>query len=360
VPALGGLQVKKRLLTAVLLLGMLLGSSGCTPVVGGGGSITITALMSDSAGLFVGNDVGVLGVKVGHVISIEPDGTRVRVRMSVDADQPIPEGAGAVVVARSVATDRYVELTPVYHGGPRMADGTVIAQDLTRTPVDFDDVLGALNTFATGIAGSKDTQGAIANILKSGSQALSGKGEELNKAVTSLGGAVNSISQQRGNITSTVTSLDTLASSIAANQQLVKNFITQVSRASALLAAERTNFQTSLRSLGKAVALVADFAHTNRQGLVTALDQSTDLMRSLLTKRDRLGEILRVMPLTLQNLGAIYHDGRLRVRVDPLVLTPLAGLVNSLCTAIPTDVCAAFGPSLLNLQNLLTLLGVGR
>jgi phospholipid/cholesterol/gamma-HCH transport system substrate-binding protein len=349
----------KKLMSLVVLLAMLFGFSGCTPV-GGAGSIKITALMSDSAGLFVGNDVGILGVSVGKVTAIEPAGTHVRVEMSIDADQPVPANAGAVVVARSVATDRYVELTPVFHGGKKMADGAVIAQSLTRTPVDFDDVLGALNTFATGIAGTKETQNAIKNILKSGSTALDGKGEDFNRAVTALGGAVDSISSQRGNITSTVKSLDGLTSTIAANQELVRTFVTQVSKASDLLADERANFQSSLRSLSSAVALVADFAHTNRQQLVTSLSQSTDLMKSLLTKRDRLTEILQVMPLTLQNLGAIYHNGRLRVRLDPLVITPIGGLANSLCTMIPTDICAAFGPSLLNLANLLQLLGVGK
>ncbi|MFL6061461.1 MAG: MCE family protein [Marmoricola sp.] len=350
----------KRALTAGLVLATLFGFSGCTPLGIGHGSMKITALMSDSAGLFVGNDVGVLGVTVGKVTAIKPHGTNVEVEMSVNSDQPIPANAGAVVVARSVATDRYVEITPVYHGGAKMADGAVIAQDETRTPVDFDDVLGALNTFATGIAGSKGTKDAIANILKSGSEALSGHGEEFNKAVTSLGGAVDSISQQRGNITSTVKSLDTLATTIAANQQLVKDFITHVSRASSLLAGERANFRSALRSLSTAVAQVADFAHTNRQGLVSSLNQSTDLLTQLLTKRDRLTEILRVMPLTLQNLERIYDKGRLRVRVDPLVLTPIGGLVNSLCSSLPTDVCAAFGPSLFNLSNLLQLLGVGK
>ncbi|RNL64823.1 MCE family protein [Nocardioides marmoriginsengisoli] len=349
----------KKLTSLALLLAMLFGFSGCTPV-GGGGSIKITALMSDSAGLFVGNDVGILGVTVGKVTAIEPDGTRVRVVMKIDADQAVPADAGAVVVARSVATDRYVELTPVFHGGKKMADGAVIEQSQTRTPVDFDDVLGALNTFATGIAGTKETRNAIRNILKSGSEALDGKGEDFNRAVTALGAAVDSISGQRGNITGTVKSLDTLTGTIAENQELVRTFITQVSKASDLLADERANFQSSLRSLSSAVALVADFAHTNRQQLTTTLSRSTDLLKSLLTKRDRLTEILRVMPLTLQNLKGLYHDGSLRVRLDPLVITPIGGLVNTLCNSLPTDICAAFGPSLLNLQNLLQLLGVGK
>ncbi len=313
--------------------------------------------MSDSAGLFVGNDVGVLGVTVGKVTSIKPEGTHVRVTMSIDRDQPVPADAGAVVVARSVATDRYVELTPVYHSGPRDV-GRRRHRPSRRPgrPVDFDEVLEALNTFTSGIAGSKGTKDAIANILREGSRAVDGKGELFNRTITSLGGAVNSISGQRENIAGTVKGLDGLTATIAANQQLTRDFVTQVSRASRLLADERTNFRSALRSLSTAVELVAEFAHQNRQQLVRSLDQSSALMKSLLTKRADLTEILRVMPVTLQNLRATLHHGRIRVRVDPLVLTPLPSLINPLCKATPTDFCALFGPSLLNLQNLIDLL----
>ncbi|MGY2875120.1 phospholipid/cholesterol/gamma-HCH transport system substrate-binding protein [Marmoricola sp. URHA0025 HA25] len=343
-----------RLVGIVVVAALALGLSGCTALPGR--TITVTALMGDSAGLFVGNDVGVLGVPVGTVTSIKPEGTHVRVTMSIDRDQPVPADAGAVVVARSVATDRYVELTPVYHSGPRMRDGAVIQQQLTRTPVDFDEVLEALNDFATGIAGQKGTRNAIANILREGSQAVDGKGALFNRAVTSLGGAVDSISGQREDIAGTVKSLDTLTSTVASHQQLVRDFVTQVSQASTLLADERGNFRSAMRALGRAVALVADFAHQNRQQLVRAVDQSSGVMRSILTKRDDLTEILRVMPVTLQNLQATLHHGRVRVRVDPLVLTPLPTLLKPLCNATQTDFCSLFGPSLLNLQNLIDLL----
>jgi phospholipid/cholesterol/gamma-HCH transport system substrate-binding protein len=344
----------KAFLQLVVVLATLLGLSGCTPVLGG--NITISALMADSSGLFVGNDVGILGVPVGTVTSIKPEGTHVRVTMSVERDHPVPADAGAVVVARSVATDRYVELTPVYRSGPRLADGAVIPEPRTRTPVDFDQVLEALDTFASGIAGSKDTRNAIANILEQGSQAVDGKGELFNRAITSLGGAVNSISGQRGDIAGTVQGLDTLTGTIAANQRIAGEFVAQVSRASRLLADERANFRSALRALSRAVELVADFAHQNRQQLVSTLDRSSALMSSLLTRRENLTEILRVMPLTLQNLQRILHHGRLRVRVDPTVLTPLGGLINSTCDATSTDFCSKFGPSLFNLQNLVDLL----
>ncbi|HEX2895325.1 MAG TPA: MCE family protein [Marmoricola sp.] len=347
-----------KLLRLAVALALLSGLSGCMPLPAG--DLTVTALMADSAGLFVGNDVGVLGVPVGRVTAIRPEGTHVRVTMAVDRDQPLPAGVGAVVVARSVATDRYVELTPVYHSGPRLADGAVIPEPRTRTPVDFDQVLEALNSFATGIAGAKGTRHAIANLLDAGSKAVDGKGVLLNEAITSLGGAVDSVAGQRQDIAGTVTALDSLTATIAGHQQLVREFVTQVSRASRLLADERTNFRAALRALSRAVALVADFAHRNRQQLTTSLDRSSAVMASMLGKRGNLTEILRVMPLTLQNLRAILHHGRLRVRVDPTVLTPLGGAVNTLCAGSMSDFCSQFGPGLLNLQNLLSLLTGGK
>jgi phospholipid/cholesterol/gamma-HCH transport system substrate-binding protein len=348
----------KRVLSLVLALAFLVGVGGCTPPFQG--RMTVTALLADSAGLFVGNDVGILGVPVGEVTAIKPEGTHVRVTLEIDGDQAVPADAGAVVVARSVATDRYVELTPVYHSGPRMRDGAVIEQDRTRTPVDFDEVLAALNEFATGISGSKETKDAIKRLLAAGSKAVDGKGEDFNRAITSLGSAVDSISGQRENITATVRSLDTLTASIAQNQEVVRTFITQVSKASEMLADERVNFRDALRSLDDAVTLVAEFAHENRQQVVRSLDQSTAVMKTLLSRRPELAETLRVMPVALQNLKAILAGDRLRVRVDPTVLFPaLGGLVDRICSTGSTQVCSALGPSLLNFNNLLGLLGIG-
>ena len=62
------------------------------------------------------------------------------------------------------------------------------------------------------------------------------------------------------------------------------------------------------------------------------------------------------MPLTLQNLESIMHHGRIRVRVDPLLLTPVGGLAHTVCQQVPSDLCTELGPSLMNLQNLVGLL----
>ncbi|WP_188111136.1 MCE family protein [Nocardioides antri] len=333
-----------RPLRLALLAVALLFTSACGALPGApAGKMEVVAYFQDSAGLFVGNDVGILGVPVGEITSIEPDGEQVKVTMEIDDDYQVPADAGAVVVARSVATDRYIELTPVYAKGPTLSDGDEIQADRTRSPVDFDQVLAALNDFATGIAGSKDATRAIQRFINQGAGALKGNGPLINQTVHALQEGVDGIHAQRGNITSTLKSLDVLLAAVSANEATARTFIRQVTEAADLLADERKNFRTALRSLDDAVTVVAEFAVDNREQIVQALDGSTRLVRSLLEKQGALTEILRVMPLALQNLELARDGDRLPVILDPVALDPLGGVLRDICDRLPAQICQLLG-----------------
>ena len=79
-----------RVLRLALVTLLVFLATGCVPDAVGGDKMTVTAYFGDSAGLFVGNDVGVLGVPVGKITDIEPDGDRVKVTMEIDADRAVP------------------------------------------------------------------------------------------------------------------------------------------------------------------------------------------------------------------------------------------------------------------------------
>lgn len=328
----------RRGIAALLTAVAVLTASGCS-VVDGGDKMTIKAYFSDSAGLFVGNDVGILGVNVGKITDIEPKGDKVEVTMEVDSDQAIPADAGAVVVARSVATDRYVELTPVYREGAKMEDNGTIAVEKTRSPVDFDEVLGALNEFATGIGGNAKTTKAVQRFIDAGTDALQGRGPLLNQTIHSLADGVDGVASQREDVAATLKSLDVLLTTISTNEATARSFIQQVSKASKMLADERENFRQALRSLDEAVTAVATFAVDNRQAIVDNVDGGTKLMKTVLKKQDRLAEILRVMPLALQNLRMIPGN-RLPVRIDPLILDPLGGVLKQVCVGVLGGLCS--------------------
>lgn len=340
-------SVTRTLVTVGVVLMLLLGTSACS--VGtfslGGNKLDVTVYFSDTAGVFVGNDVGVLGVPVGKITSIVPDGTRVKVTMQVDGDQPIPAGAAAVVVPRSVATDRYIELTPVYRSGPKMRSGAVIPLDRTRTPVEFDEVLASLSKLANGLSGKASTRDAIKRLLDSGSQALKGRGDLINQSIKSLGAAANGISAQRDNATSTLVALDQLTQTLATNQDTVRKFIKQVAAASSMLAEERQNFRTSLRSVTRMVRVVARFARQNRAQIDTTVKRTNGVMRTMLDKKKPVQELLQVMPLAVQNLQHMLGPGnRLVVRLDLTRLLPVIGpLLTKICAALPGDLCTAIG-----------------
>ena len=327
----------RALLVAVLTGVLAVATGSCVPGVGGSDKITVTAYFADSAGLFTGNDVGVLGVPIGTVTDIEPAGDRVAVTLEIDADQPVPADVGAVVVARSVATDRYVELTPVYSDGPTLEDGDRIEVGSTRTPVDFDEVLATIDEFATGIAGSKETTDAIRRFVDTSDAAFSGKGKLLNRTITSLASATTEVSGQRGDLVATLGSLDTLVAAMAENEQTVRKFLRRVSQGTALLNDQRTEFRGTLRALDRAVRTVAAFAVKNREQIVATLDGSADVMDAVLDRQQQLAEILEVMPLALQNLQRATHGDRVPMRIDPLVIAPLGEQLSQVCDQLPGD-----------------------
>lgn len=326
-------------------------TGSCTPLVGGD-DLHVTALFDDSAGLFVGNDVGILGVPVGKVTGITPAGDVVEVELELDGDTDLPASAGAVVVARSVATDRYVELTPAFEDGPRMKDGATIPLDRTRTPVEFDEVLASLEQFSTGLLGKDGHAAAISKLLRSGAQALDGRGADLHDTLRDLSTAAAAIASHRDDISGTIGNLDQLTALVAANRALVDQFIRSITDVTDLFADERHSFGRSLTALSRALESLAGFVHDNRDLLRSDLPRLTKVVDRLLLRQRELEETVEVLPLSLTNVGnAVGPDDRLDVKIPPTDLSPIAEQTDALCARLPFDLCSILGtdPSFLDL-----------
>ena len=325
------------MLAAVLALG------SCSLLPGGGSDKQVTAYFADSAGLFVGNDVGVLGVPVGTVETIEPVGDTVKVTMNVDGDVDIPADARAVVTARSIATDRYIELTPVYQGGEKMQAEAEIPRERTMTPVDFDEVLGTLSQFAEDIGGkgNEGTAQAVNKFLQQSAGAFRGNGKKLNDAILGLGEAATGVEGQTDNIVGTMGSLDVLTQSLAANRATMDRFTRSVATASSLLADQRGNLRTALTTLSRSINVLSRFANENRAQITSSVNKTTDVIKILLSTERDLKELVEVFPLALQNASRLIEGGRINARLSPNFLTPLAPQLQQLCDSLPEGLCDA-------------------
>ncbi len=100
--------------------------------------MNVVAYFDNSNGIYVGDDVRILGVPVGKIDKIEPQPERVKITFWYDSKYKVPADANAAILSPTLVTARAIQLTPAYTGGPVMADDTVIPQERTAVPVECD------------------------------------------------------------------------------------------------------------------------------------------------------------------------------------------------------------------------------
>ncbi|MDT0201413.1 MCE family protein [Nocardioides sp. AE5] len=331
-----------RLLAAAFATMMLtLGLSSCSLV--GGDTIELTVELEDSSGLFLGNDVGVLGVSVGKVTAIEPVGDRVRITLQVDADVKIPADAGAVVVSRSMATDRYVELTPVYNGGPTMQDGDTIEPGKTRTPVEWDEVLAAIDTLSEGLNGVGEDGEKLRELLDATAETFDGNGQVVRDTIANLVAGTSAFADNSDEFETTLKNLDTLTAAIAKNDALTREFISNITKTTELVRDERTNLEASVESLAETIRLLGIFTTNHRDDMSRTVTNIEDVSARIMKYDTSLDEFLRVMPVAMENLGRAINDNqRLDVKMPPTMLLPGSDLLLDLCESL-NGLCDALG-----------------
>jgi virulence factor Mce-like protein len=328
----------RRAVAAALAAASVLAGTGCGPF--GEDTISISARFTDSVGLFPGNRVDVLGVPIGRVTSVKPEGTSVLVRMSVPADFKIPAGAHALIIPPSVITDRYVELTPAWTAGPTIAAGTEIPLTRTRTPVEFDRIVRALDTLANSLNSDQRTVAAIRDALHVGASNLKGNGDAIHSAIGGLSAALGTLSDNRANISGVIHALDGLTSAFAQNDATVRQFSNNVTDATALLSDNGNSLNATVSALGTALAEVSKFVKDNQSALNTGIGDLTNVLAVINAHKGTLTEALDVLPLTFQNLAAAVNPANHRMVANA------SAAANILNPVIAQQFCDGFGPFL--------------
>ncbi|EOM76494.1 MCE family protein [Rhodococcus rhodnii] len=271
------------------------------------GTTKITAYFDKSVGIYEGSDVRILGVKVGTVTGIEPQGDVVQVQLRVDRGIDIPADARAAQVTPSVVADRYVQLAPAYTGGATMTSGATIPRERTATPVEVDELYSSIEqlTSALGPDGA-NADGALSDFLRSGAENLEGNGAALGQTIEDLSNATRTLDDYRGDLFGTVRNLQTFVSALAANDQQVREFNTQLESVAGFLSSERTDLEAALATLGPALADVAEFVRDNRDMLTRNIDGLVPITQTVADNRDSLVNALTLLPLAISNLVNSY------------------------------------------------------
>lgn len=340
--------MSRRVLAAAI--GLLVTVTGVAAVAGcgvlPGRQMHISAAFPDSVGLYLGNDVAVLGIKVGSVTAIRPAGTHVVVEMAVDRDVSIPADAGAVTLSPSVVTDRRVELTPAYRGGPTMRDGDRIPAERTRTPVEIDRVFAAADRIAGQLNAALEHGGrpALADALDVTSRDFAGNGDKLRAALHGLAGVVGVGADNRDELTSLIRGVDGLTRAAADQDATIRSFTTNLDTATALLDQQGPRLVESLDDVTELLDRTDRLISENRSVGEDALHNLRVSAKTLAGRTRELAESADVLPTAFDNLAEIVDPRRRMARVhisleQPLVDTQLLG---DLCRRYIAQLC---GPS---------------
>lgn len=315
-----------RLIAKALgVVAMALAAFGCSndapgPLARG---MTVTAQFDNASGLYEGNAVSVLGMRVGKIAKIEARGDYVQVTMHIDSGVKIPADAQAVTVSTSILTDRHIEFTPVYRGGPMLADNDSLSLARTRTPVEFDRVLAMIDKLSLQLAGDGAGSGPVADLLSISASMTGGNGDKIRSALSQLSEALK-LSQDRGAptreaITTIVTNLDRLTKAAADNDATIREFGTAVRQLSGVLEGQRLGRGSTGAQLNQILTETTDLLESNRDVLKSTAANAETVTRAIADYRREMAETLDLIPMLADNVYNMIDPIKSAIRAHPLL-----------------------------------------
>ncbi|WP_034269094.1 MCE family protein [Haloechinothrix halophila] len=307
------------------------------------GETRLTAYFDRTVGLYQDSAVRVLGVEVGTIDRVVPEGDRVRVDLVVDSDVDVPSDAGAVIVAPSLVSDRYIQLTPVYRGGPRMASGEVIPRERTAAPVELDELFNNLDELATTL-GPKgaNSGGSLSNVLDQLAATMDGNGKNLNNTVSQLARLSDTLNGSKDDLHGTIKHLGEFTTMLAKSDRQVADLFDRVADVSQFLASESGQVDAALATLASALTDVRGFVDDNQQLLSSNVDKLAGVTRLLVKRRAELAEILDVAPTGMNNFINAYDapSGTIAIRgnLNEFTYPPVMMVCRLLAAGTPQEV----------------------
>jgi len=281
------------------------------------GSTRAVAYFSSTNGIYVGDEVRVLGVPVGKITAITTEDDRVKVDFTFDSDVKVPAAAKAAIVAPSLVSSRYLQLAPRYTSGPALENGSVIPESRTAVPVEWDEIKAQLNDLAVALGpNGANKEGALTHLVSSASSALDGEGGSINATIANLSRATRTLSDGSGDAFSTVGNIQVFVSALAQSDQQVALFTARLNAVSGLLDDNKKSLRTGMRNLAVAVDRVGHFVKANRKAIKNSITGLASVTAVVARQQAALAQTLHVAPNAIANLIEAVHQRQNAVGVD--------------------------------------------
>lgn len=267
----------------------------------------VTAYFASVSGLYQGDPVRVVGVNVGHVSNISPRPDSVKVTIELDKDVKVPADAKAVIVAQSLVSGRFIQLTPVYTSGAEMVNGTDIPMERTAVPMEWDDVKKQLTRLTDAVGPKGADPGTMAKAVDTGYDNLGGNGQAINNSIKQLSDVAGTLSAGRGDLFATIRSLQKLTDTLSTSHDQLVQFNGRIASVSSVLAENKEALNGALHNLDSALTDIKSFVDTNGATLSDSIHRLSTATNVLRTKDEQVRGLLHSAPTQLANFYNIYN-----------------------------------------------------
>lgn len=274
---------------------------------------TITAYFTSATAIYPGDEVRVVGVRVGTIDEIEPLGTRTRVTLKVDRDVPVPADAKAIIVAPNLVSARYVQLTPAYgvspeSSGATMADGAEIGEDRTAIPVEWDDIKEQLTRLAAELGPASGISGtSLGRFIDSTADAMAGNGDRLRETITQLSDVGRVLGAGSGDIVDVIKNLQVFVTALRDSNTQIVQFQDRLADVTSVVDGSRSDLDSAITELSMAVGKVQRFVAGSRDQTAEQIERLANVTQVLSDNSMAVKNILHAAPNALVNGYNIYN-----------------------------------------------------
>lgn len=333
---LSGLSRATVILTAVVLvLGIIAAVIGWN-LYKKATTNSVTAYFTQTLALYAGDDVQIMGVQVGSIDSIEPDGDKMKVTFHYDNKYKVPADATASILNPSLVASRTIQLAPPYTGGPELEDGAVLGLDRTQVPVEYDDLRDSLSRLLTDLGPTPEQpKGPFGDIIESAADGFAGKGQQLNRTLTNLSEALFALDEGRGDFFSVIKSLALFVNALHESDQQFVALNDNLAQITNAFTNTDNEVADALQDLNDLLDTTRGFIDENGQVLTDDVNNLADVTNAILQPQAREGleTALHAYPNVAANLMNITTANGGGIVAMP-VINNFANPMQFLCSAI--------------------------
>jgi phospholipid/cholesterol/gamma-HCH transport system substrate-binding protein len=184
------------------------------------------AILPDTIGLYVGNEVTRMGYAIGEITSITPFDSGVRVEFSLHSDRSLPADVKAVTRSKSILADRSLELVGE-SGRGTLEPGDCVSIRNAYTPKSISEITGSAADLIDQIAPEGDTR-SVAGSIDQMSTAVAGTGPSVANLMSTASAAAESPDRWISDIGSIIQTMAPLSGDALTRWKDIASIITKL------------------------------------------------------------------------------------------------------------------------------------